>query len=239
MITNSKIKLIKSLSHKKNRIKHNLFIVEGERMVDELLKSKFEIVELYATNDWRGSFKGNVVVNTISQNQLKRISQLVNPNKVLAIVKKKKFFLNKDSRINIVIDDLINPGNLGTIIRLCDWFGVCNIICSENTVDVYNSKVVQSSMGSLFRVSVIYTNILTYLKEIKGPIYAACLEGEDIRSIHINQQTHIVVGSENTGVSDDILKLVNRRITIKGTNQEINSINAAIATGIILYQMNN
>ena len=90
MITNSKIKLIKSLSHKKNRIKHNLFIVEGERMVDELLKSKFEIVELYATNDWRGSFKGNVVVNTISQNQLKRISQLVNPNKVLAIVKKKK-----------------------------------------------------------------------------------------------------------------------------------------------------
>jgi len=208
-------------------------------MVDELLQSQFEITELYATNDWNREFKNNVVVNIISKKDLKRISQLTNPNKVLAIVKQKEFTLNKNSKFTIVIDGLINPGNLGAIIRLCDWFGVSNIICSQNTVDLYNSKVVQSTMGSLFRVSIIYTNVLLYLKKVKGPIYAACLDGEDLSGIHINESAHIIIGSESKGVSDDLIKLVDHRVTIKGSNEEVNSINAAIATGIILYHINN
>ena len=171
MLTKNNIKFINNLSIKKFRLKNKLFVVEGEKIVNELLQSNFEIVSLYATRKWLYENPKNDFINfqEVSNSELKKISNLSSPNNVLAIVKIKSF----DTKIsdfrgkNIILDQISDPGNLGTIIRLCDWFGVENIICSENTVDYLNPKVIQSSMGSLFRIKLFYTDLSLFLENIK------------------------------------------------------------------------
>jgi TrmH family RNA methyltransferase len=241
MITKNQIKYIKGLSLKKNRIKEQCFVVEGEKCLAELLTSSFEIVELFALKDWIDENK--VIfdkIQAVSFKGLERISNLKSPNKVLAVVKlKKQEILQQESVVTLVLDDINDPGNLGTIIRMCDWFGVKQIICSENTVDIYNPKVVQSTMGSLFRIHIIYANLSTYLAKVTTPIYGAYMDGKNVKDIKINQKVHLVMGNEANGISEKVEKYISKKVVIKNIGGNTESLNVAVATSILLHEFCN
>ena len=232
MITKNQIKFIKSLSLKKNRIKEQLFIAEGEKVVSELLRSDFEIKNIYATKEWKVS---NDNITQISNAELQRISNLKSPNKVLAVVQFKNNKIIKHDGITLVLDDINDPGNLGTIIRMCDWFGVKQIICSKNTVDIFNPKVVQSAMGSAFRVQVNYTDLENYLSEIKTPIYGAFMDGKNLKEVKLPKSAHLVLGNEANGISAEINKLITDKVAIKNIGNSAESLNVAVATSILLH----
>lgn len=236
MITKSQIKFIQSLSLKKNRIKHRSFIVEGEKNVEELLKSNFEISALYAIPSWK--FHCTTVKTCLITNKdLGRISQLINPNKVLAVVKIPDLGTLNDSGVVLVLDSISDPGNLGTIIRLCDWFGIREIICSSETVDTYNHKVVQSSMGSIFRVKIRSKELVDYLSTARTPIYAASLEGNSINDVKFPKDMHLVLGNESCGISDKIKGFIKSNIKIDKAGNEIDSLNVAMSAAIFLYKI--
>jgi len=232
VITKNQIKFIKSLSLKKNRIKEQLFIAEGEKVVSELLRSDFEIKNIYATKEWKVS---NDNITQISNAELQRISNLKSPNKVLAVVQFKNHKIIKHDGITLVLDDINDPGNLGTIIRMCDWFGVKQIICSKNTVDIFNPKVVQSAMGSAFRVQVNYTDLENYLSEIKTPIYGAFMDGKNLKEVKLPKSAHLVLGNEANGISAEINKLITDKVAIKNIGNSAESLNVAVATSILLH----
>ena len=232
MITKNQIKFIKSLSLKKNRIKEQLFIAEGEKVVSELLRSDFEIKNIYATKEWKVS---NDNITQISNAELQRISNLKSPNKVLAVVQFKNHKIIKHDGITLVLDEINDPGNLGTIIRMCDWFGVNQIICSKNTVDIFNPKVVQSAMGSAFRVQVNYTDLENYLSDIKTPIYGAFMDGKNLKEVKLPKSAHLVMGNEANGISAEINKLITDKVAIKNIGKSAESLNVAVATSILLH----
>ena len=232
MITKNQIKFIKSLSLKKNRIKEQLFIAEGEKVVSELLKSDFEIKNIYATKEWKVR---NDNITQISNAELQRISNLKSPNKILAVVQFKNHKIIKHDRITLVLDEINDPGNLGTIIRMCDWFGVKQIICSKNTVDIFNPKVVQSAMGSAFRVKVYYTDLENYLSDITTPIYGAFMDGKNLKEVKIPKSAHLVMGNEANGISAEINKLITDKVAIKNIGKSAESLNVAVATSILLH----
>jgi len=231
MLTKNQIKLIRSLSLKKNRQKHGLFIVEGEKLVDEVLNSNWEIECIYATKEWVGT---DAVI--ISNNDLSRISALKTPNKVLAVVKVKETtnFISGDTVL--ALDGVKDPGNLGTIIRLADWFGVKDIICSNDCVDYLNPKVVQSTMGSFSRVNLNYVNLVdTFNDNTDYKLYVAVLNGTPLKEVKNSDKKIIVLGSESKGISEDILELKSERITIpKSKFSKAESLNVSIASAIIL-----
>lgn len=232
MITKNQIKFIKSLSLKKKRIKEQLFIAEGEKVVSELLRSDFEIKNIYATKEWEVS---NDNITQISNAELQKISNLKSPNKVLAVVQFKNHKIIKHDGITLVLDKINDPGNLGTIIRICDWFGVKQIICSKNTVDIFNPKVVQSAMGSAFRVKVNYTDLVNYLSDITTPIYGAFMDGENLKEVKIPKSAHLVMGNEANGISAEINKLITDKVAIKNIGKSAESLNVAVATSILLH----
>ncbi len=243
MITSNKIKFIRSLKLKKNRDIHNCFIVEGEKMVNEIQNSSFVIREIYVTNNCSLRINDNIDVHNISVNNLNRLTNLKTPNKVLAIVEKmeERFVLEDMSNgITLMLDDIKDPGNFGTIIRLCDWFNVKNIICSKDTVDLYNPKVIQATMGSISRVNVFYKDLVDIISNlpIETHIYAASMGGEDIQDINIRKNSIIVLGNESVGISNNIKQLITNKITIKKVEGGAESLNVAIAASIILYEFN-
>ena len=231
MITKNQIKYVRGLSLKKNRVKEQCFIVEGEKCVAELIDSDFEIVELFALKDWMNQNKDVFQkVKVVSLKELQRISNLSSPNKVLAVVKaRREKNIEEVSGLVLVLDQISDPGNLGTIIRMCDWFGVQQIICSRNTVDIYNSKVVQSAMGSLFRVSVIYTDLSRYLADVKTPVYGAYMSGEDAKGIVNHNNIHLVMGNEANGISKKLERYINKRVSIRNMGDNIDSLNVSVA----------
>ncbi len=238
MITNNQIKYIRGLSLKKNRLAEQCFVVEGEKSINELIRSSFKIIDLFATKEWlsKNNYSG---ANEISVSELNRISNLKSPNNVLAIVEKKEQIKDIDSGITLIIDNIKDPGNMGTIIRICDWFDIRNIVCSENTVDIYNPKVVQASMGSLFRVNVRYTNLSKYLQAVKKPIYGSYMDGEDIRKMSFHKDSYMVIGNESNGISSNLSDFINHRVTIKKHTGKTESLNVAVATSILLYELSN
>jgi TrmH family RNA methyltransferase len=238
MITKNQIKYIRGLSLKKNRIKEKCFVVEGEKCLAELLNSSFEIVELFALKDWIDENKAVFdKIQGISFKELERISNLKSPNKVLAVVKmKEQEIIQSKSTVTLVLDGINDPGNLGTIIRMCDWFGVKKIICSENTADIYNPKVVQSTMGSLFRTHIIYADLSAYLAKVKTPIYGAHMDGENVKNIEINQKVHLVMGNEANGISEKSEKYISKKVAIKNIGGNTESLNVAVATSILLHE---
>jgi len=243
LITSNKIKFIRSLKLKKNRDIHNCFIVEGEKMVNEIQNSSFVIREIYVTNNCSLRINDNIDVHNISVNNLNRLTNLKTPNKVLAIVEKmeERFVLEDMSNgITLMLDDIKDPGNFGTIIRLCDWFNVKNIICSKDTVDLYNPKVIQATMGSISRVNVFYKDLVDIISNlpIETHIYAASMGGEDIQDINIRKNSIIVLGNESVGISNNIKQLITNKITIKKVEGGAESLNVAIAASIILYEFN-
>lgn len=246
MLTKATIKYIQSLQHKKFRDEEGAFFAEGPKLVNELLQGDvFVCKNIYALPEWGSllpeQLKNRYIHQTafIKDFELEKISALSKPNQVLAVFEKKKAD-NKPlvkNNISIVLDDIQDPGNLGTIIRIADWFGVKNIVCSLHTADMYNSKVVQSTMASLQRVNLIYTDIEIWLAENKTiPVYAATLHGEPLQSISLLKEGIIIIGNESKGVSDAIIKLANKKITIPSFG-EAESLNAAVAAGIIMYEI--
>lgn len=238
MISKNQIKIINSLQQKKYRKIHQQFFAEGKKVIQELLNSNFELIELFTTQE---SFPNvpKSQINTISEADLKKISALVTPNESLAIFKiPNENKLKTDNGLTIALDDIRDPGNMGTIIRLADWFGVLQIVCSNETVDVYNPKVVQSTMGSLARVNVVYLNLNDYLKTCNLPVYGTLLEGKNIYSEKLNRNAVVVLGNESNGISATIQEFITQKITIPrfGTLQETESLNVATATAIVLSE---
>lgn len=236
MLSKNQIKLIKSLSLKKNRQQHELFIVEGIKGVSEFLKSDYKLNHLFTT---KSIFEvPNNLISDISEVELKKISSLKNPNTVLAIFEIPEQIVFQQKELIVALDDVRDPGNLGTIIRLCDWYGIKDLVCSLNTVDCYNAKVVQATMGSLTRVNVQYLDLEVYLKSSKATIFGAFLDGENIYTTTLPSEAIIVLGNEANGISKAIENEVKRKITIPqfGTIKVTESLNVANATAILLSE---
>jgi TrmH family RNA methyltransferase len=236
-ISKNQLKRITSLSQKKYRQKHKLFIAEGIKVVKELLDSSFEIETLFCTNDFSTDSSVDKVVR-ISEADLKKISNLKTPNKVVGIFKIPNEIPVKKEGLILALDAINDPGNLGTIIRLCDWFGVTQLICSTKTVDCYNAKVVQASMGSLTRVSIHYLDVLTYLSETKLPTFIADMEGENVYKTQLPKEGILIMGNEANGISETIKGFVKNKLSIPrfGKIQETESLNVSTATAILLSE---
>jgi TrmH family RNA methyltransferase len=241
LITKSDIKYIQSLAHKKFREEEGVFVIEGAKMVGELIKEyPDQIVHLYGTQQWVDEVKNEKLlgskISVIDDITLGKISQLKSPNQVVAVVKIPKQLSegNSMSRTTIVLDQIQDPGNLGTIIRTCDWFGIQNIVCSLDTVDAFNPKTVQSAKGSLLRMNIQYTDLITYLSSKQEmPIYAAILNGTSIHEIEVQESSIVIIGNEASGISKEVMVLANQTISIPKIGKA-ESLNAAIATAIIL-----
>ncbi|MCI2229185.1 RNA methyltransferase [Polaribacter sp. MSW13] len=236
-ISKNQLKLITSLSQKKYRQKHKLFVAEGVKVVNELLSSSFKVVTLFCTEDFLSDVSKDYII-TISETDLKKISNLKTPNKVLGLFQMPEDKPLHNKGLIVALDDINDPGNLGTIIRLCDWFGVSELICSTKTVDCYNQKVVQASMGSLTRISIHYVDLNKYLTEINLPTFIADMDGVNVYSNPLPKEAVLIMGNEANGVSDKIKDSVSNKIAIPrfGETQETESLNVATATAILLSE---
>ena len=240
MLGKSQAKYIQSLGQKKVRDAEGVFVAEGPKIIAELLASaNANILQLYALHDWIAANRNDcngVEIIEVDENDLTKISQLATPNKVLAVVKKQETadHLQTKGTVSLVLETIQDPGNLGTIIRIADWFGIKQIICSEDCADMYNPKVVQSTMGSIVRVKILYTDLAPWLEEQKDVfIYAAALEGQNVMAMKKITEGLIVIGNESKGISTAIFEQVDIKITIPRIGKA-ESLNAAVATGIIL-----
>ena len=232
MVGKNQIRFLKSLGLKKNRIKYNKIVVEGTKTIKEFIDSKYKLDQLYSLDSKKiKNFKPEI----ITKSQLKSISSQKTPNGTLAVFNIADKSI-KDSSFYVVLDNISDPGNLGTIIRTCEWFGINQIICSKSSVDCYNPKVIQSSMGSLSRVDVIYADIPKFLKSKNIPIYAAEIEGQKLGKSKISDKCIWVFGSESHGISDKIKKLVDISFTIPKYNENVKteSLNLSTSLAIIL-----
>tara|TARA_B100000945_G_scaffold83760_1_gene64770 strand:- start:252 stop:965 length:714 start_codon:yes stop_codon:yes gene_type:complete len=232
MVGKNQIRFLKSLGLKKNRIKYNKIVVEGTKTIKEFIDSKYKLDQLYSLDSKKiKNFKPEI----ITKSQLKSISSQKTPYGTLAVFNIADKSI-QDSSFYVVLDNISDPGNLGTIIRTCEWFGINQIICSKSSVDCYNPKVIQSSMGSLSRVDVIYADIPKFLKSKNIPIYAAEIEGQKLGKSKISDKCIWVFGSESHGISDKIKKLVDISFTIPKYNENVKteSLNLSTSLAIIL-----
>lgn len=241
MLSKTIVKYIQSLAHKKFRDEYNVFIAEGPKVVTELLVSqKYNVKMVCGTAEWMAA---NIsVLKTlqpedkleIQESELEKISLLTAPNKVVAVFfKNDKSPPSLENNISLMLDDIQDPGNMGTIIRIADWFGIKNIICSTGCVDSYNPKVVQATMGSIARINIVYTELLDFIIKNKDTnIYAASLVGKNVSTMKIKEGI-IVIGNEGRGINENLLQYANENIAIPKRG-EAESLNAAVACGIIL-----
>ncbi|NBC58273.1 RNA methyltransferase [Mesohalobacter halotolerans] len=235
-ISKSQQKLINSLKYKKYRHKNGLFVVEGIKVIKEFLNSNYSLKSLYSIADVF-SVK-NQTVNIISPKDLKKISFLNSPQVAVGVFKIKTPKPLKIKDLTLALDGVKDPGNLGTIIRLCDWFGIKKIVCSEETVDCYNPKVVQASMGSLTRVKLYYQDLKAVLSQTSLPIYAADMNGQSIYKTELDKKAILLMGSESHGISYPLQALVENTLSIPqfGKHKETDSLNVAMATSIMLSE---
>lgn len=236
MLSKNQIKLIKSLSQKKIRQQLGLFTVEGIKGIREFLNSDFVLERLFTTQLIFDTAESSTII--ISEVELKKISTLQNPNTAVAIFKIPEPVHPKHEGLIVALDDIRDPGNLGTIIRLCDWYGVRDVVCSLNTVDCYNSKVVQATMGSLTRVHVTYMDLETYLKSVHGAVFGTFMTGENIYKASLPQEGVVILGNEANGISEALSSKVEQRLTIPqfGSSKFTESLNVANAAAIVLSE---
>ncbi len=235
-LSKKQLKLITSLQQKKYRQKYQLFIGEGVKLVNELIDSDFELEHLFVLEN--SDFKGveGEEVTYVTASELKRISLLKNPNNVLGIFKipTEKPLINSD--LIVALDGINDPGNLGTIIRLCDWFGIKQLLCSKNTVDCYNSKVIQSTMGSITRVNINYVDLLETFKTLDKNVFTADMSGQNIYEKTLPKSGILVMGNEANGISKEIDEYTTNRLTIPRFGTSTESLNVATATAILLSE---
>lgn len=235
MISKSQIKLIRSLQQKKYRSKLKLFVAEGPKVINELLTAKFKLHSLYATVE--DLFTG-VNSEIISDEEISKISFLKNANNSVAVFTIPEQKKPRKEGITLLLDSIRDPGNLGTIIRLSDWFNVSNIICSSDSVDCFNPKVIQATMGSISRVSISYCDLTTYLSLSDLPVYAGTMDGKNIYKEKLPENAIVIVGNEANGISDTLLNLTTHKIGIPrfGNNHQTESLNVAVATAILFSE---
>lgn len=248
MLSKNQIKFLNALKQKKFREENQLFIAEGNKIISELLESSIRVKQVYSTEPALSKLKKNKAVEyfCIKETELERISSLTTPNEMLAVCSIPKPSLEitvlKD-RLTLLLDTVKDPGNLGTIIRIADWFGIETIICSEESADAFNPKVVQATMGSIARVKIHYTKLKEFLgtneQRLKLPVYGALLEGQNIYTSPLPTSAFIMIGNESKGISDELIPFLTHKITIpsfshfKSTGGETESLNAAVATAVI------
>ncbi len=213
-------------------------MVEGNKIICELFNSNFKVKEILSTDPQKLD-RTDIPVTHISENELKKISFLKTPKDSVAVCYLAEENRMADKNIQLVLDGIQDPGNLGTIIRLADWFGIEQIICSEDTVDVYNPKVIQASMGSFTRVNVVYTDIVKYLSETENVNIGTDMEGENLYTFERPEKINLILGNEGNGMRPETEKLLQKCITIPrfGKSQSTESLNVSMAAGIILGQL--
>lgn len=247
MISKSQISYIKSLHQKKFRKEYQQFIVEGDKLCDEFISSNYHVKQIYLLDTKREKYEllllklsKKIEIVVVKADDMERISNLSTPSEVLLIVDFPKEDIQTQvtkeqlhNKLTLMLDGVKDPGNLGTIIRIADWFGIENIICSEDCVELYNPKVVQSTMGSILRVNLIYTDLKKYLGELNEiEVFGALLEGENIYTMKSEWKGILLMGSESHGISKELLPLITKPITIPSFGNA-ESLNVAIATGIL------
>jgi RNA methyltransferase, TrmH family len=237
MLSKSTIKFIKSLQVKKYRKQEQCFVVQGAKSVLELLNSDFEVIAVYGTSRFLHDLRipGSIDVQEVSEKELESAGEFQSNNTALAIARMKP---NEAPKVRpdeyaLVLDDIRDPGNLGTIIRTADWYGIAKIIVSEETADFYNAKVITSTMGSFTRVSIFYTDLVTLLSQVSAPVYGAFLDGDDVHEKQFSKGGYVVIGNESHGISDALEKFITQKITIPRFGHA-ESLNAAIAAAVIL-----
>ncbi len=244
MLTNNKIKLIKSLDKKRERIESGCFVVEGEKMVRELLMSRFETIEVFAVQQYIDELPANLKrkaeISAISERDLERISFLKTPNKAVALAKLPEKRTPADLRgLSIALDNVQDPGNLGTIVRTAAWFGIANVFCSPDTVDVYNPKVIQSTMGAIFKVNVTYCDLAELAATARKagiPMFGTRLDGENLYAAELPKNAIVVMGNESKGLSAEISALMDSNLKIPSyapPTSDMESLNVAVATAIV------
>ena len=238
MISKNELKYIQSLSHKKNRDVEGLFIAEGPKIVEELIRSNIRIKKIFAVKEWKEFQLPHTEIIEVSAAELERISNLQTPHEVFAIAEMKHAipipsFTNK---LTLILDGIQDPGNMGTLIRIADWFGIDQVIASNDSVELYNPKVIQSTMGSFIRVAVWHTDLQELLQAPGVPVYGALLNGKNMYEAGQPKEGFIVIGNESKGIREKLLPLITNPVTIpkKGGAE---SLNAAVAAGIILSQL--
>ena len=238
MLTAHKIKVFQSLDKKKFRQKYNLFLVEGNKIIQERPSSGYRIKEIFSVNSDSLSVESSLITK-ISPSELKKISFLQHPKDSVAVCELKEESIVENNLAQLVLDGIQDPGNLGTIIRLADWFGIPQIICSEDTVDLYNPKVIQASMGSFLRVNLVYQNLENFLHESDAAIIGTDMDGVSFYDYPFPTQFNLVLGNEGNGIRPEIEKLLTDKITIPrfGKSQATESLNVSMAAGIILGQI--
>lgn len=237
MVGKNQIKRITSLHHKKFRKASGQFIAEGRKVISELLDAGFDLDVLYVTSEAFLSVPPSVRV-AVSEDVMARMTALTNPSDCLAVFAMKAPLPLSDSGLTVALDDIRDPGNLGTIIRLCDWFGVSQLVCSPESADIYNPKVVQATMGSLARVNVHYAPITEILANSKRPVYGTFMDGENVYGTSLPKEAILVLGNEANGISATVEALCRHRIAIPrfGAIQKTESLNVATAAAIFLSE---
>lgn len=244
-LSKAKIKYLNSFSLKKNRDKESVFIAEGVKLVGDLLPY-FKLKTIVATKEWllENRVEADEIIDIEDISEMKKISQLTTPSPVFALFYRQNIDLDidgmlKDKQLILALDSVQDPGNMGTIIRIADWFGIKNIVCSTTTVDVYNSKTVQSTMGALARVAVYYVDLVEFLKQCRNcdyPIYGTFLDGESIYTKKLSSHGVIVMGNEGKGVSKEVASEIGEKLLIPSYPIDVvtsESLNVAVATAIV------
>jgi RNA methyltransferase, TrmH family len=247
MLSSTKIKWLKSLSIKKFRRQEGLFVAEGEKIVYELLQSNWKVTDVFAIDSWdyHNKMDNQIPVHRVSPKDLERFSSLSTPNKVLAVVKMKEFQIHQmvlKNQFTLFLENIQDPGNLGTIIRTAEWFGINNIVCSPDSADVYNQKVIQATMGSFIRTNLVYMPFEAFLDFIPVgfPVMGAMLAGDNIFRSRLPKEGILVIGNESKGITSETGRYITTKLFIPRVNQNQNhpeSLNASIATSIILAQL--
>lgn len=243
MLSKSQISFVNALHHKKQRKEHALFITEGIKSITEFLDSDYTVDTIFCTSEYLqkfGKITQKVKLLEVTENELKKISTLTTPQHALALVQiPKKTHIDAESfkgKFSLVLDGVQDPGNLGTIIRTAEWFGFSAIICSPDTVEAYNPKVVQATMGSLSRINVYYTDLCALFDHNKLPVYGALLEGENLYQTSFEKEGFLVLGNEGKGISENVVSKIDHAVTIpRFGNAE--SLNVAVSAAIFCSEL--
>ena len=232
MISKNQIKFIRQLEQKKHRQREGLFVAEGPKVVGDLLAVGFRPVHVFATSAWNPPSTVSSQLQQVTADELCKLSFLQHPQQVLATFPLPSPFTPHPSPLTLVLDGVQDPGNLGTIIRIADWFGISQIVCSPGTADAWSPKVVQATMGSIARVNIVYTDLKEYLSAATLPVYGTLLDGENIYEEDLPREAIIVMGNEGSGISPEVRQLVTCKLLIPRFRQGAESLNVAIATAI-------
>ena len=244
-MTKNDVKELQALRQTKGRKERGIFAVEGNKLVEELLKSNFKVNNIFVTETWveKNPVFANKIVDyeIVTSKQMEQISNFVTPPGIFATAMMPKYKIepkDTDNQLVLLLDGINDPGNLGTIIRTADWFGIKKIVISEDTCDPWQPKVIQSTMGSIFRMQIVETDVVKFLKEVNTPVFGALMQGKNVYHTHINNKGVVIIGSESHGIRENVMPFVSCPINIpRAESSQTESLNASVAAGIIISEI--